>query len=50
VRRQASIAVRDLPQPALNLKYVPIKRAGHFAMREAPDVFNKEVIAFLTQT
>jgi epoxide hydrolase 4 len=36
-----------VPQYYLNLKYIPVKNAGHFTMREAPDIFNKEVIAFL---
>jgi pimeloyl-ACP methyl ester carboxylesterase len=36
------------PQYYLNLKYIPVRKAGHFLMREAPDVFNKEVAAFLT--
>ena len=38
-----------VPQYYLNLKFKPVKNAGHFTMREAPDVFNKEVIAFLKQ-
>ena len=36
-----------VPQYYLNLKYVPVHNAGHFTMREAPDVFNREVISFL---
>ena len=38
-----------VPQYYLNLKFRAVKNAGHFTMREAPDVFNKEVIAFLKQ-
>jgi epoxide hydrolase 4 len=38
-----------VPQYYLNLKYVPVSNAGHFTMREAPDVFNREVISFLKQ-
>lgn len=36
-----------VPQFYLDLKYTPVRNAGHFLMREAPDVFNREVAAFL---
>jgi hypothetical protein len=35
------------PQYYLNLKYVPVRDAGRLLRRGAPDVFNKEVAAFL---
>ncbi|MBV8398821.1 MAG: alpha/beta hydrolase, partial [Acetobacteraceae bacterium] len=31
----------------LDLKYIPVRNAGHFLMRESPDIFNKEVATFL---
>ena len=35
------------PQFYLDLKYIPVRNAGHFLMHEQPDVFNNEVAAFL---
>ncbi|WP_158258188.1 alpha/beta fold hydrolase [Rhodopila globiformis] len=35
------------PQFYLDMKYMPVRNAGHFLMREAPDLFNREVAAFL---
>jgi pimeloyl-ACP methyl ester carboxylesterase len=36
-----------VPKFYLNVKFIPVKNAGQFTMREAPDVFNQQVIQFL---
>ncbi len=36
-----------VPQHYINLNFIPVRGAGHFTMREQPDIFNREVISFL---
>jgi pimeloyl-ACP methyl ester carboxylesterase len=38
-----------VPHYYLNLTFRPVKKAGHFLMREAPDIFNTEVTEFFKQ-